>query len=182
MESTFGPARSLWCSIGLRACRELPSRLLLDRLWRSIFAAYSCGSRLARFRPSGTCCSARCRLCGAECLLGIRAASCGFLGRFCAFCELEISILVVIDCIRALAFSPIILACSLQSFRKMSRSYLFRASSFRRRFLSRYRHFASHPPSSSCSVAAPPPPDPLHSSAHSVAWEPPVPRRSSQLL
>jgi hypothetical protein len=182
LESTFGPARSLWCSIGLRACRELPSRLLLDRPWRSIFAGYGCGSRLARFRPSGTCCGARCRLCGAGCLLSVRAARCGFLGRFCAFCELEISILVVVHCILALAFSPTILACLLQPFRKNVHSYLFRVFSSLHHSPLRHQRFASHPPSSSCSAAAPPPPDPLHSSAHSVAWEPPVPRRSSQLL
>lgn len=182
MESTFRPARSLWRSIGVRTCWELPSRLLLNCLWRNIFAGCRRRSRFARLRPSGTCCGARCRFCGAGGLLSVRAAGCSLLGRFCAFRELEISILVVINCILALAFSLAILACVLQPFQEDIRSHLFRASSSLPRFLSRCQRFASHLLSSSCSVAAPPPPVPLHSSAHSFAWEPPVPDRSSQLL
>jgi hypothetical protein len=169
LESTFGPARSLWRSIGLWTCWELPARLLLDRLWRNIFAWRRCGCGFARFRPSGCCCGARCRFCGAGGLLSVRAAGCSFLGRFCAFCKLEISILVVINCILVLAFSPAILACPLQPSQKIVRSYLSRVFSSLQHSPSRRQRFASHPPSSSWSVAAPPPPVPLHSSAHSVA-------------
>lgn len=182
LKSTFGPARSLWCGIGLRTCGELPSRFLLNRLWRNILVRCRCRSRFARFRPCCICCGARCRLCGGG-LLGCRTASCGLFGGFCAFCEFEVSVLVVVNCILALVFSLSILACPLQPFAKDVHSYLFRVSFSLRHFLSRYQRFVSYQPWSSCSVAAPPPPPvPLHSSAHSVAWEPPVPHRSSQLL
>ena len=169
MESTFRPARSLGRSIGLWTCGELPSRLLLDCLWRNIFARCSCGCRFARFRPSGCCYGARCRFCGAGGLLSVRAAGCSLLRRFRAFSEFEISIFVVVNCILALAFSPAILACPLQPAQKIVRSYLSRVFSSLQHSPSRRQRFASHPPSSSWSVAAPPPPVPLHSSAHSVA-------------
>ena len=168
MESTFGPARSLWRSIALWTRRELPSRLLLDRLWRNVFARRSCGSRFARLHPSSIRCGARGRFCGAGGLLSVRATGCSLLGRFCAFRELEISIFVVINCILVLAFSPAI-ACPVQLFEKDDHSYLFRVFSSLQHSPSHCQRFVSHPPSSSCSVAAPPPPVPLHSSAHSVA-------------
>ena len=141
MESTFRPASSLWRSIGLWTCWELPARLLLDRLWRNIFAWRRCGCGFARFRPSGCCCGARCRFCGAVGLLSVRAAGCSLLRRFRAFSEFEISIFVVVNCILALAFSPAILACPLHAFQEDVHSHLFRASSSLHHFLSRCQRF-----------------------------------------